>query len=257
MSVGSCRLLTDGALLLSTSLCKRRHWQRIPFVHSPAVRSVQFEERGGVPLPRFHMRQIGRENRGFRLVAPGPDQGDLRHDQCLIMGVHAGDVRAIEELYRRWHPWILRLARHETGRFQDAQDLAHEAFLSLFEQCRRAPLLLHSGLAPWLSQVIVHLAMRASRTASRTVPLEEQSPIVNPGDSEDITVRRDSVESILRRLGPDDRKLLRMHFEDDLTSEEIAGVTASRPSTTQWRISMILTRLRAKLHLHRTEEWHW
>ena len=37
----------------------------------------------------------------------------------------AGDRRAFDLLYRRWHPRLLRLARRLTGRADQAQDVLH------------------------------------------------------------------------------------------------------------------------------------
>ena len=38
----------------------------------------------------------------------------------------AGDRRAFDLLYRRWHPRLLRLARRLTGHADQAQDVLHE-----------------------------------------------------------------------------------------------------------------------------------
>ena len=90
-------------------------------------------------------------------------------DALLIEQVRTGDMSAFSRLVTRYQDRIVNTCWRISGNFDDAQDLAQEAFLRAFEAIgsfeRRA------GFYTWLFRIAVNLAISHRRKAGRVVKL--------------------------------------------------------------------------------------
>ncbi|HUJ79855.1 MAG TPA: RNA polymerase sigma factor [Nitrospiria bacterium] len=89
----------------------------------------------------------------------------------MIQAALAGDQRAFEELFRRYHRYVIRLCiNHLNGDRDHALDLCQEAFICAFARLER--LRDHSRFMPWLAQIARNKCLsfiRGQRIASKAL----------------------------------------------------------------------------------------
>ena len=130
--------------------------------------------------------------------------GSARSDAALLSAHAAGDRRAFEELFRRHHARLYRVARRGSVTEQDADDAVQDAMLRAH---RGAASFRHdAAVGSWLHRIVVNACRgRLRRNAIRpTVPLDEQhfAPVADPAAQLDVTLL---VREALLRLPAEQR----------------------------------------------------
>lgn len=104
--------------------------------------------------------------------APGADFGDAAEasDAELAAGFVAGDVRCLEECYRRWAPVVYSIAYRILGDVTEAEDVTQQVFTSAWRS--RANYRSTSGPLPgWLVGITKHRVVDRQRTQMRELRL--------------------------------------------------------------------------------------
>jgi RNA polymerase sigma-70 factor (ECF subfamily) len=155
----------------------------------------------------------------------------------------AGDTNAFVRLIRHHQARVFSLALRLTGRREDAEELAQDAFLGLYGQLPNLESALHAR--HWLRRTVTHrsidlLRSRARRPASASmdfmlleVPTEDAS-----GDP----LLHRTLRALLLRLPEIPRAVLVLRFQEDLDPLDIAA-TLDLPLNT------------VKSHLRRSLDW--
>jgi RNA polymerase sigma-70 factor (ECF subfamily) len=142
----------------------------------------------------------------------------------------------------------LREARRILGNRDDAEEAVQEAFVRAWRKrgaCRTpgAPL-------PWLLQITrneaMRLAARRSRRLASELPETEPETVPAPAAEAQLDSALTSVatEQALSALGEDERKLLRLRYEEDLTQGQVAAVLGVPEGTVKVRLHRVRARLR-------------
>ena len=143
----------------------------------------------------------------------------------------------------------LREARRILGNRDDAEEAVQEAFVRAWRKrsaCRTpaAPL-------PWLVQITRNEAMRlaARRSRRQASEIPEAEPEAAPSgpavDAElDQTLTSVATEQALSVLGEDERRLLRLRYEEDLTQGQVAAALGVPEGTVKVRLHRVRARLR-------------
>jgi RNA polymerase sigma-70 factor (ECF subfamily) len=143
----------------------------------------------------------------------------------------------------------LREARRILRNRDDAEEAVQEAFVRAWRKrnaCRTpgAPL-------PWLLQITrnesMRLAARRSRRQASEIP--EAEPEAAPSgpavDAQlDQTLTSVATEQALSTLGEDERRLLRLRYEEDLTQGQVAAALGVPEGTVKVRLHRVRARLR-------------
>ncbi|MDR3228355.1 MAG: sigma-70 family RNA polymerase sigma factor [Puniceicoccales bacterium] len=171
---------------------------------------------------------------------------------------------SLHDLFLAEESRLLRYAmRLSGGDFATAQDFVQDAFLRLHAQGAAV-------VSPraWLFTAIRNLAFNHRRKHARLAPLDSAAAAETnllAAEGEDGTTPSDNLEHeeavLLLRLCVDelpanDRLLVKLKFEDDLSYAEIARASGLTPSNVGFRLSTIVKRITTAFHRAETERTH-
>ena len=208
-------------------------------------------------LPRWRPRDgFTRHGAGLTLLpvneaapATAPEPGD----EALMLAYAGGDAGAFEQLYARHR---LRLYRYLLGQLRDGA-LAEELFQDVWQKVigARAGWRPEASFATWLYR-IAH-----NRLADHWRALRHRPPA--PEDADERTARvpdpatperqlsdfeqRRQLQLALDALPPEQREVITLRLEQELSLEEIGEVTGAGRETVKSRLRYAMDKLRARL----------
>jgi RNA polymerase sigma-70 factor (ECF subfamily) len=125
----------------------------------------------------------------------------MTNDEELMRRTAGGDLAAFDEIVLRYQQTAWRLSSRFMGNTQDAQDVAQEAFIRIFQA---APRYRHTAsFSTYLYRVIVRLCMDAAQKKRETVIEDiEGSNCPNPDPSQRMLDRErdNAVRNAISRL---------------------------------------------------------
>jgi RNA polymerase sigma-70 factor (ECF subfamily) len=142
-----------------------------------------------------------------------------------------GDETSFEALFERHYDMVYGVLYRLTGTRQQAEDLAQEVFLKLYQR----PMQRGDNVAGWLYRVAVNTGYNALRSAQRRTKREE-AVAVEEGSSptpEAEAIRAETqarVHAALAQLKPRDAKLLTLRHTG-LSYKELADVLGVKASS--------------------------
>ena len=142
----------------------------------------------------------------------------------------AGDRRAFDLLYRRWHPRFLRLASRLTGHPDQAQDVLQDAALTIARDIHK--LEDPSKFSAWAYTIIRRRAADYINTAVRQRKSERPVTATDTELSEDDLALRQA----LSRLPEMDRLMLVLFYQDGFKGSEIAAALGIPLGTVKSRL---------------------
>ena len=132
----------------------------------------------------------------------------------------AGDRKAFEGLYRRWHPKGMRLAQRLTGNAEEAKDVMQEASMTIAKNIHR--LEKPEQFSAWAYTIIrrraadhIRSAIKAREASVRAAPYQESPP--QSSAETDLSLRQ-----ALSHLSLEERALLSLFYVDGFTGRDIA-----------------------------------
>ncbi len=169
---------------------------------------------------------------------------DIEQERELVLRCQKGDVDAMGTLVIRYQHWVYNIAYGMLSHHQDAQDVAQDAFLSVWENIGKFEF--RSQFSTWLYRIVKnkcynHIDQHQRR---KTDPMEiDDSQSWVPLDTatpEDAALRseeKDIVHSALARLKDSYREILVLRELRELPYEEISEV-----------LGCTLGRVKSRLH---------
>jgi RNA polymerase sigma-70 factor (ECF subfamily) len=181
-------------------------------------------------------------------VAGEPDDG------TLLAGIAAGDVAALDLLYRRYRPLAFAVARGLLRDRAAAEDIVHDAFLSVwraassFQPGRGSP-------RAWLLRIVRNAAidsLRARELALRPGTTFACLQTDAPSDEDicwTVTTAAEArrLRGALTALPAEQRSAIELAFFGGLTHDQIATRTGVPLGTVKGRVRLGLRRLRRDL----------
>jgi RNA polymerase sigma-70 factor (ECF subfamily) len=186
------------------------------------------------------------------LVYLGPEDG-LVSDEWLARAAAAGDMRALEELYRRYETPVVRYLQRVVRDNDTAIDLFQEAFFRAYVNLSRFDP--RRSFRPWLYRVATNVARDWIRHESRALPPAatpaEEPSVISIVEARDLARR---VADAVAELADDHRLVVILRQYQGLSYAEIAEITGSPEGTVRSRMHYALRALREKLRFLAEEE---
>jgi RNA polymerase sigma-70 factor (ECF subfamily) len=183
------------------------------------------------------------------LPVPRGHDAATTSDRALMVRVAAGDTEAFDELYRRHSRPVLKHARTLCASRELAEEVAQEAFLSLW---RGAHLYRpeRGSVSAWLSGMVRNRAIDAWRRASiRPVEVEalEEGPrqLQSAIGADAWSPDRAAMLGLMAGLPADQKEAIFLAYFGDMTHAEIAAGTDLPLGTVKGRIRLGMEKLRS------------
>lgn len=167
---------------------------------------------------------------------------EILTDKELTRAVLGGDAGAYAFILRRYQDRVYSFLLRLCGNPADAEDALQETFIKAFEKLSSynsdRPLL------SWLFAIAHNAAVDAMRRrGENTVELETEEGAVNLPDGLPpverlvaVTLEMEAVEAALARVPAQYREALLLHAREELSYEEICGITGASLATVKIRI---------------------
>ncbi len=165
----------------------------------------------------------------------------LANADAVVAQARAGDLEALEQLYRAFEVPVFNLARRICRTAEDAEDVVQETF---FEVCRSIGQYRAEGsLWGWIRTIASSKAlMRLRRNRYReTDQLEDE---LVPATRREEPLLRMDLEAALERLPEISRAVVWLHDVEGYTHEEIADMMGKTVSFSKSQLARAHARLR-------------
>lgn len=161
----------------------------------------------------------------------------------------APDATDIAQLLARYERPLVRYAMGVTGDLESARDAVQDTFIRYVRDAAapRGPAS-EKHIEAWLFTVCRHRAIDHQRKHSRIIPmpLPEDRPVESPGP--DAQAEGHDTESALLRLldglTPNQRDVIRLKFQNDLSYREISNITGLTETNVGFLLHTGLKKLR-------------
>ncbi len=145
---------------------------------------------------------------------------------------------------------LLRYAASITGDAERARDIVQETFVKLCGEEREK---LDGRLTEWLFTVCRNRALDVQRKEKRMTPLTEmdletrESPEPSPSMAAEQSESSSQILRLVELLPPNQREVIRLKFQSDLSYQEISRVTKLSVSNVGFLIHTGIKNLRQKI----------
>jgi RNA polymerase sigma-70 factor, ECF subfamily len=170
---------------------------------------------------------------------------DRIYQQLLALRCRRGDRDAWRDLISAWQPQLFYYIRRLVPQESDAWDVLQQTWLGAYQGIRS--LTDPNRLAPWLYRIARNKAISQRRVK---VPETIDADVIEPAAEETGQIEFDNAEAVhvaLDQLSLAHREVLTLHFLQDLSVDEIAGVVNIPPGTVKSRLHHARRELRQVL----------
>lgn len=156
--------------------------------------------------------------------------GDPGDEQGLIARSRQGDREAQAALFSRYQEAVVRWAERVVKRTEDAQDIAQDVFLKVFQHLPKYRG--ESAFSVWIYRITYNLSLNfLQRVQRRQVPLEDHhlegltadSPISDPGGLV-ASARDEAALAAIQQLPPHYQLVITLYYFEDRSYQDIADI---------------------------------
>lgn len=159
-------------------------------------------------------------------------------DGALIEKAVAGDEQALDRLFRRYYPTMLKFAQTICRNPADAEDVTHDAFVNLMGSIQSFDR--RSAFSTWLYRVVLNKAIDFRRKVARRGRLADQLRHVSAGSYEapqDAAVAARQVVEVLLGFPDKERDAALLVHGEGLTHKQAAEIIGCPVGTVGWLLS--------------------
>ena len=156
-------------------------------------------------------------------------------DSELLIVIAAGELRALEALYLRYHPRLARFLRRFTRRYETLEETINDTFMTVWRTAAEFPR--DSQVSTWIFGIAYRTALRSAHretnhTAARNLD-ERLKQTVDPVLDTEV---QDWVERGLERLPDEQRLTVELAYNMGQSLEEIAEISGTPVQTVRTRM---------------------
>jgi len=167
----------------------------------------------------------------------------------LVARARAGDRSAQRDLVKQWEHSVYRVAWRIVGNDSAAEEVRQTVFLRMIEHPEKLPDADHFGA--WIRRCTFNAAvtfLRRQRVRAAASLPESHSVGSNPPDQQaEDNEEANRLRQILDTLPPEERAILTLRFDEDLSFPQIAEILDRPPSTVKSQYARLLKRLQEEL----------
>lgn len=186
---------------------------------------------------------------------------DRYDDRLLIERSKKGDLTAFDELIKRYEKQVYGFAYRMTQNYDDANDVASEAFIKAFQAIGKFRG--DSNFTTWMFRIVTntYLDKRKRLKGHMDVPIDEyieleessvarqiQDPSPGPSDLIESTERDEIVQRAINELPEYQRIMIILYHMEERSYEEIAEILDMPIGTVKSRLNRARLALREKLY---------
>lgn len=167
-------------------------------------------------------------------------------DEWLVLRSQEGSTKALNLLLRRWQPKLAARAFRLTGDADATADIVQDSLLGIANGLRR--LSDPAKFRSWSFSIVSNKSRDwiRRRAKERSLPdLVKSDPAAIPATTDESP--SDQVREALSQLSSDDRELLRLHYYEGLSLQEISMIESIPRGTVKSRLFTAREHLRDKL----------
>jgi RNA polymerase sigma-70 factor (ECF subfamily) len=168
-------------------------------------------------------------------------------DSELIESTLDGDQQAFGELVARYREAVVGAAYHRVGNFEEARDIAQEAFLRAYAALPN--LRKRDSFASWLYRIADFTALQAARRLRSEAPLpadDAQMLTAAPSTTEKAGLALE-IQAALATLKEPTRLAVILHYINGYSHDEIANFLGISTTAVRTRVSRAKSQLREEL----------
>ncbi len=174
----------------------------------------------------------------------------MMNDEQLIQDLRAGRQEAVRLLYESHKDGLFTLARGLLGDASAAEDVVHDVFLGFVESLHKYHV--NGGLRAYLATSVANRARdrlrAAKRHAAQPAEIESHAPSRDGPEAQNILQEETQrLKEALGQLPYEQREVVLLHLQGDLTFQKIAALQGVSLSTAQGRYRYGLEKLRSLL----------
>lgn len=145
-------------------------------------------------------------------------------DQDILAGIKIGNHEALRQLYSLCQPSIARHILNNNGTEEEADDMAQETVIIIWQKVHQPEFLLSSALTTFAVAIAKNLWLKQLQKKSRTSQLSEQHHDIAHVDGS-IQRQRDAktILSLMDELSDTCKELLGLFYFEELDMTEIAS----------------------------------
>lgn len=174
-------------------------------------------------------------------------------DARLADRIRSGETQALGELYDRYGATALATALRVVGSREEAEDVVHDAFVTMWRKMDRFDAQ-RGSLRAWLMTVVRNRGIDRVRARRSTVDVEEADERsllrTGPNPTWDAVVTRTSISDLraaLATLPDEQRRSIELAYFEGYTYREVATLTGVPAGTANGRMRLALAKLRDAL----------
>jgi len=158
-----------------------------------------------------------------------------------------GDRQAFAALVEQVYPRGLRFAQHMLGNREDAEEALQDSFVRVYDNLSRFQP--DTKFAPWFFRILANRCRTLAAKRKRHREVIDYSDAPPDGMFEDRSgfEWRAEVELALATLPEEQREAFLLRHVEDMSYEDMANITGTRPATLRMRVSRACEALRVSL----------